>query len=375
MSARIRRDALAGVRSATPPTGCSSGDASFDANLEPHLRAADERSCARSALAGLRDHDGARRRPLGNRIAAAAIAAGRHDGSNESLHYADPSYVPRNQPLIVARARLDGRGRDVLAAARARRDRAAGRRRRARRSAELRRRRVGRRAHVRARGGDAPRRAAAARRSRPGSAYKQAALAVIRATAEHAHAARDDVAARLEPHRARRAPATSPRTSASTSTLNGALNDAAVVAWRAKRAYQAPRPISMIRYLAFSGQSSDPKQPSYSTDGLPLVAGLASSSTARSRCCRAGAGSTARVVAARRRRRPRRAGSSEGERVRLRRRRVLTALTGRSFARRGAARRAPPRSRTGSTSRPDVAAGRALGERVARARARARAER
>ena len=42
---------------------------------------------------------------------------------------------------------------------------------------------------------------------------------------------------------------------------NGALNDAAVSAWGAKRAYQSPRPISMIRYLAFNNQ-------------LPLVPGL-----------------------------------------------------------------------------------------------------
>ena len=38
---------------------------------------------------------------LGNRIAAAAIAAMQHDGSNESLHYADPTFTSRNQPLIV----------------------------------------------------------------------------------------------------------------------------------------------------------------------------------------------------------------------------------------------------------------------------------
>jgi hypothetical protein len=43
--------------------------------------------------------------------------------------------------------------------------------------------------------------------------------------------------------------------------LNGALNDAAVATWRAKRANTAPRPISMIRYLAFNGK-------------LPLVPGL-----------------------------------------------------------------------------------------------------
>ena len=43
--------------------------------------------------------------------------------------------------------------------------------------------------------------------------------------------------------------------------LNGALNDAAIAAYGAKRKYQSPRPISMIRYLAFAGQ-------------LPLVPGL-----------------------------------------------------------------------------------------------------
>ncbi|MBV8257228.1 MAG: hypothetical protein JO073_05360, partial [Actinobacteria bacterium] len=43
--------------------------------------------------------------------------------------------------------------------------------------------------------------------------------------------------------------------------LNGALNDAAVAAYAAKREYQAPRPISMVRYLAFN-------------DELPLIPGL-----------------------------------------------------------------------------------------------------
>ena len=41
---------------------------------------------------------------LGNRIGAAAIAAGRNDGSNEALHYADPSYTPLNEPLVVGAA-------------------------------------------------------------------------------------------------------------------------------------------------------------------------------------------------------------------------------------------------------------------------------
>src|SRR3989442_4338392 len=38
---------------------------------------------------------------LGNRIAAAVIALGQTDGSNEDGNYADPTYNPVNQPLIV----------------------------------------------------------------------------------------------------------------------------------------------------------------------------------------------------------------------------------------------------------------------------------
>jgi FG-GAP-like repeat/ASPIC and UnbV len=56
--------------------------------------------------------------------------------------------------------------------------------------------------------------------------------------------------------------------------LNGALHDAAVAAWGIKRRYQSVRPISMIRYLAGRGQSSDPKLPSYDPEGLPLIPGL-----------------------------------------------------------------------------------------------------
>ena len=56
--------------------------------------------------------------------------------------------------------------------------------------------------------------------------------------------------------------------------LNGALHDAAVATWGAKRTYQSVRPISMIRELAFQGQSSDRDQPSFSPEGLPLVPGL-----------------------------------------------------------------------------------------------------
>jgi hypothetical protein len=56
--------------------------------------------------------------------------------------------------------------------------------------------------------------------------------------------------------------------------LNGAVHDAAVAAWGAKGYYDDARPISWIRYMAGLGQSSDPSQPSYNKEGLPLVPGL-----------------------------------------------------------------------------------------------------
>ncbi len=56
--------------------------------------------------------------------------------------------------------------------------------------------------------------------------------------------------------------------------LNGALHDAAITAWACKRQYDYVRPISSIRYLAGRGQSSEPGQPTYAPDGIPLVPGL-----------------------------------------------------------------------------------------------------
>ena len=56
--------------------------------------------------------------------------------------------------------------------------------------------------------------------------------------------------------------------------LNGAVHDAAIAAWGVKRAYNSVRPISMIRYLAGRGQSTDPNLPAYARDGLLLVPGL-----------------------------------------------------------------------------------------------------
>ncbi|MEM7009051.1 MAG: vanadium-dependent haloperoxidase [Thermodesulfobacteriota bacterium] len=56
--------------------------------------------------------------------------------------------------------------------------------------------------------------------------------------------------------------------------INGALHDAAVAAWDAKRKYDYVRPISSIRYMGGLGQSSDPEGISYHPDGLPLVPDL-----------------------------------------------------------------------------------------------------
>ena len=64
--------------------------------------------------------------------------------------------------------------------------------------------------------------------------------------------------------------------------LDAAVHDAAIAAWGLKRQYQSVRPISMIRFLAGNGQSSDPAGPSYATNGLPLVPGLIEVVTAAS---------------------------------------------------------------------------------------------
>jgi len=56
--------------------------------------------------------------------------------------------------------------------------------------------------------------------------------------------------------------------------LNAAMHDAAITAWGVKRAYDSIRPISLVRYMAGRGQSSDPSGASYAADGLPLVPGL-----------------------------------------------------------------------------------------------------
>ena len=56
--------------------------------------------------------------------------------------------------------------------------------------------------------------------------------------------------------------------------LNAAVHDAAIAAWGLKGRYDSVRPISMIRYMASLGQSSDPAVPAYNKEGLPLVPDL-----------------------------------------------------------------------------------------------------
>lgn len=56
-------------------------------------------------------------------------------------------------------------------------------------------------------------------------------------------------------------------------TINGAVHDAAVVAWGIKRKSLGARPITIVRYMSQLGQSSDPAGPSYNAGGIPLASG------------------------------------------------------------------------------------------------------
>ena len=230
---------------------------------------------------------------LGNRIAAAAIAFGQRDGSLEREHYVDSSYVPANEALVVSQpgAAMHDRtfwqplafgqivvkgGLPIAAKIQSF---------------------VGSQwGHVRgfslpvSKDG-LPIDPGAPPVGDPSSAaYKQAALNVIRWSARRGGAA---LATRWNGPESPPARWNSIANSVSDSkqrgssaaerlafdvklyfALNAALHDAAVATWGAKRTYQSVRPISMIRQLAFQGQSSDRHEPSFSPDGLPLVPGL-----------------------------------------------------------------------------------------------------
>jgi len=64
--------------------------------------------------------------------------------------------------------------------------------------------------------------------------------------------------------------------------LNGALHDAAIVAWGVKRVFLGPRPITVVRYKASLGQSSDPAGAHYDPRGIALVPGVIELITAES---------------------------------------------------------------------------------------------
>jgi hypothetical protein len=230
---------------------------------------------------------------LGNRIAAAAIAFGRADGSLESRHYVDASYVPANEPLVVSQpgATMHDRtfwqplafgqivvqgGLSIPAKVQAF---------------------VGAQwGHVRSFA------LAVSEKGLPidpgppplgdpsSAAYKQAALNVIRWSSRRGGAAiaarwagavappgRWNAIANAVSDSEERGAGAAKRLAWDVKlyfVLNGALHDAAVATWGAKRTYQSVRPISMIRELAFQGQSSDRHAPSFSPEGLPLVPGL-----------------------------------------------------------------------------------------------------
>jgi Na+-translocating ferredoxin:NAD+ oxidoreductase RnfD subunit len=317
---------------------------------------------------------------LGNRIAAAVIAAGRHDGSNESLHYADPTFVSRNAPLIVhsdvfaeedstfwtplalgtikPSSSLSAQPADVQSFV----------------GAEW--------GHVRSFALPHSRRGLPIDPGAPpldnpsGSTYKQEALAALRATSKSgvaprawsplnwgslaAHEASGDLAQDVRLYLG----------------VDAALNDAAVAAWGAKRAYPAPRPISMIRYAAFQGQSSDScpggnctasatrQQNAYSTDGLPLVPGLVEFRDGKVEVLSRGRwvdGATWTPPVATP---PSPGAVAEGTAFAYAAGRVLTALTGRSYTGRIHAAATAPLA-DGIDVPSDVTAGRTVGKRVA----------
>jgi hypothetical protein len=343
-------------------------DASFDSNLDRTFDMLATRLLSLCYSPDFASSRGSSPAALGNRIAAAAIAAGRHDGSNESLHFADPTFTSRNQPLIVHAAgstvedptfwqplalgtiqphsSLTAVPADVQSFAGAQWG------------------------HVRSfalphsqRG--LPIDPGASPLGDPsGAAYKRAAVAVLRATSNGeappallsplrwnslaAHAATGDLAGDLRLYLG----------------VDGALNDAAVATWGAKRAYQAPRPISMIRYLAFQGQSSDRRQAHYSADGLPLVPGLVEMRDGKLEVLSGGRWIDGAAWSPPVATPPSPGDVAEGTAFAYAAGRVLTALTGRSYAGQLRAAAAAPVA-NGVDVPSDAAAGRAVGERVA----------
>ncbi len=325
--------------------------ASYGANLDRAFALLSGRLRALCLSADFTRAFGSSAAELGNRIATTAIAAGGRDGSHEALHYDDPSYTPLNGPLVVATAgstvhdatfwqplalsqKAAQGGGSVPADVQVFLDSQWG--------------------NVRT---FAPRvEAGPLRLADPSSAaYKQTALAAIRATSQAASPNVIDasplgwnrIAAGLPAGAGAARLAHDVRLDVA---LNGALNDAAVTTWGAKRASQAPRPISMIRYLASNNQ-------------LPLASGLVRRDGGQQLVLRAGhwvPGAGWSPLAATP---PSPGGVSNDSAFAYAAVRVLRAFTGRSFS--GQAAQASRQGTASGTELPaDVATGRILGTKI-----------
>jgi hypothetical protein len=342
-------------------------DASFDSNLSRSFALLTREMRALCYSPDFTATSGRSPAALGNRVAAATIATGRHDGSNESLHYADPTFTSSNQPLIVHAAgstvenaalwqplALGAIRPHSLAAVPADVQSFVG--------AEW--------GHVHSFALPHSRRGlpidpGASPLQDPSSAeYKRAALAVLRATSASGAGPRPWSPLTWNAFAASRASGDLARDVRLYLAVDGALNDAAVAAWGAKRAYQPPRPISMIRYLAFQGQSSDRKQADYNANGLPLVPGLVELRDGKVEVLSRGSWVEADAWSPPVATPPSPGGVAEGSAFAYAAGRVLATLTGRADA---------PQIRAASTAPvadgidvpSDVRAGRTVGERVA----------
>ncbi|HEY6962218.1 MAG TPA: FG-GAP-like repeat-containing protein [Gaiellaceae bacterium] len=187
---------------------------------------------------------------VGTRIANALIAQSLHDGSNERLRFADPTFTPQNAPMIVAQpggplhdatfwqplalAEVSPRGAGAV-------------------PAQVQTFVGSQWGGVRTFATRAPADPGAPPLGDPsGRAYAAAALAAIRATAGGAASTVDTSPAAWNRLAWSSIPARLGADIRLELALNGALNDAAVAVYGAKRRYDAPRPIELVRYLAFS---------------------------------------------------------------------------------------------------------------------------
>jgi hypothetical protein len=120
----------------------------------------------------------------------------------------------------------------------------------------------------------------------------------------------------------------------------------------------------MIRYLAFQGQSTDPKQARYSADGLPLVRGLVELRGGKVEVLSRGSWIDGAAWSPPVATPASPGGVAEGSAFAYAAGKVLAALTGRSFASQIRQASAAPLA-DGIDVPSDTRAGRAIGERVA----------